>query len=59
MNGVMVEFPPIIAKAMEVIAGVYGTGEARKKKLEAEGYNYSKVQNCVNDINELFKKYGD
>lgn len=55
----MVEFPPIIAKAMEVIAGVYGTGEARKKKLEAEGYNYSKVQNCVNDINELFKKYGD
>lgn len=33
-----------------VIAGKYGNGEDRKKKLEAEGYNYSEVQKRVNEI---------
>lgn len=28
--------------------GVYGNGETRRKKLEAEGYNYSEVQKYVN-----------
>lgn len=32
-----------------VIRGDYGNGDARKKKLEAEGYNYSEVQSAVND----------
>lgn len=32
----------------EVIAGKWGTGSARKKALEAAGYNYSEVQKLVN-----------
>ena len=39
--------------AQEVIRGKYGNGDERKKKLEAEGYNYSQVQAKVN---ELMKK---
>lgn len=36
--------------AMEVIAGVWGSGEQRKKSLTAAGYNYTEVQNTVNQI---------
>lgn len=32
----------------EVIAGKWGNGDTRKKKLEAAGYNYSEVQAAVN-----------
>lgn len=31
-----------------VIRGSYGNGDARKQKLESEGYNYSEVQAAVN-----------
>lgn len=34
--------------ADEVIAGKWGTGAARKKALEAAGYNYSEIQGIVN-----------
>lgn len=36
--------------AKRVIAGDYGNGEERKKKLEAEGYSYNEVQNKVNEL---------
>lgn len=36
--------------ALEVIAGKWGNGENRKKKLEKHGYNYDEVQRAVNDI---------
>lgn len=36
--------------ALEVIAGKWDNGEARKKKLAAAGYNVSEVQNEVNVI---------
>lgn len=36
--------------AKEVIAGKYGSGVERKKKLEAEGYDYATVQAEVNKI---------
>ena len=36
--------------AREVIAGRYGNGEERKKKLESEGYDYKVMQSCVNLI---------
>lgn len=36
--------------AQEVIAGKWGTGDARKKALGAAGYNYSEVQARVNAI---------
>lgn len=34
--------------ANEVIAGVWGTGDKRKAKLKAAGYNYNSVQAAVN-----------
>ena len=36
--------------AREVIAGKWGDGDTRKKRLEASGYNYSEVQNKVNNL---------
>ena len=36
--------------AKEVIAGKWGNGNDRKKKLEAAGYNYSAVQKRVNQM---------
>ena len=36
--------------AKEVIDGKWGSGVARKKKLEAAGYTYSTIQNRVNSI---------
>lgn len=36
--------------AKEVIAGKWGTGEDRKKKLESAGYDYTKVQKKVNSL---------
>jgi len=36
--------------AKEVIAGKWGNGDERKKKLEAAGYNYKDVQNEVNKM---------
>lgn len=36
--------------AKEVIAGKWGDGATRKKKLEAAGYNYSAIQKIVNDL---------
>lgn len=36
--------------AKDVIEGKYGNYPERKERLEAEGYNYSEVQNRVNEI---------
>lgn len=36
--------------AREVIAGKWGSGAARKNKLEAAGYDYSAVQKRVNEL---------
>lgn len=36
--------------AKEVIAGRWGNGEDRKKRLKAAGYNYNSVQKRVNEI---------
>ena len=36
--------------AQEVIAGKWGVGNDRKNRLQAAGYNYSEVQNKVNEI---------
>lgn len=34
--------------ALNCVKGYYGNGEARRKKVTAMGYNYSKVQSLVN-----------
>ena len=36
--------------AKEVIAGKWGNGDARKKKLQAAGYDYNAVQKEVNRL---------
>lgn len=36
--------------AQEVIAGKWGTGDDRKNRLKAAGYDYSTIQNRVNQI---------
>lgn len=41
--------------ACKVVAGVYGNGKARVEALEANGYDYDKVQEIVND---MISKYG-
>lgn len=41
--------------AKEVLAGKWGNGDARKKALEKEGYNYVQVQNKVNELAKVSK----
>ena len=40
----------VTAVAKEVLAGKWGNGDARKKKLQAAGYNYNAVQKEVNRL---------
>lgn len=44
----------VIAK--EVIAGRWGNGEDRKKRLKTAGYDYNKVQEKVNSIVKASQK---
>ena len=44
-----------LSAAYDVLAGKYGEGEARRKKLTAAGYDYAEVQKLVN---ALFEGYG-
>lgn len=53
-----VELPEIFATALLVIAGKYGNGQERVDTLTADGYDYNRVQKCVNDIVKVIKKYG-
>lgn len=41
--------------AKQVIAGKYGNGDERKKKLTALGYNYDEVQKKVNELLKVSK----
>lgn len=58
MNTYMFELPPVISLAFEVLAGKWGNGEERKKKLKAAGYDYTKIQKCVDELVTLMNKYG-
>ena len=52
-NGAKVSAPSkktIAQIAEEVIAGKWGNGDDRKKKLSAAGYNYAEVQKAVNAL---------
>ena len=40
----------VMTVAKEVIAGKWGSGDERKKKLTAAGYNYDTVQKKVNEL---------
>ena len=49
--------PTTLGVAFMVLCGLYGNGEERVERLEAEGYDYNTVQDCVNDLVELIEKY--
>ena len=55
VNELMGAYTPAPSKsidelAREVIAGNWGNGEDRKQRLKAAGYNYSEIQNRVNEM---------
>lgn len=53
----IIRIPETIAVAFEVINGTYGNGDDRKKALKRAGYDYTKIQHCVNDLMPIFNKY--
>lgn len=57
METFLIEITPVIALAFEVIAGKWGNDEERKQRLESAGYDYEKIQHCVNDLLALVKRY--
>ena len=57
MKTFMIELTPVVSIAFEILAGKWGNDEERKKKLEAEGYDYNKVQKCVNELVALMERY--
>lgn len=58
MDTIMFRLPPVVSVAFEVLSGKYGSGDDRRKALEREGYDYNKVQACVNDLVKVLDKYG-
>ena len=57
--GIILELNPVVSIALEVIAGAWGNNKERKKKLETAGYDYARIQSCVNELMTVFNKYGD
>ena len=55
--GTVIELNAVVSLALEVIAGMWGNGEERKQKLESAGYDYNRVQKCVNELVELMQRY--
>lgn len=56
-NVSFIRIPETVAVAIEVINGAYGNGEDRKKALKRAGYDYTKIQRCVNELMPIFNKY--
>lgn len=59
MDGFMITLPVTVGVALEVIAGKYGNDEYRVRALKAAGYDYRRVQTCVNELLILCQKYKD
>lgn len=47
--------PDDLLAAILCCYGYYGSSEARKKKLEKEGFNYKKIQTLVNKLYPIIK----
>lgn len=58
MTSLVINLPETFSISLLVIAGAYGNGTERKEKLKKDGYDPDKVQNCVNDLLPIIKKYG-
>lgn len=57
MDTILIELTPIVSLALEVIAGKWGNGEERIRKLKSAGYDYERVQKCVNDLVSIMERY--
>ena len=57
MNVTAVNLPATVSAALLVIAGEFGNGTGRRTKLTKAGYDYQKVQKCVNDLLPILNKY--
>lgn len=57
MKCLAVTLPETVSAALLVIGGYYGNGEERKTKLKSDGFDYNKVQKCVNELYPIIKKY--
>lgn len=57
MNVTAVNLPATVSAALLVIAGEFGNGAERQTKLTKAGYDYQKVQKCVNDLLPILNKY--
>lgn len=55
--GVVIELNATVSLALEVIAGLWGNNEERRKKLESAGYDYDRVQKCVNELMAIIQRY--
>lgn len=55
----MIMVPTVVGVAIETISGMYGIGEDRKKNITAAGYDYERVQSCVNELFPILLKYKD
>ena len=55
--GLIIELNATVSLALEVMAGQWGNGEERKQKLESAGYDYDRVQKCVNELMALIQRY--
>ena len=41
-----------------VLGGYYGNGSDRERQLKEAGYDPEEIQDCVNDLYDVFKKWG-
>ena len=57
MNVKAINLPDTVSAALLVIAGQFGNGTDRKSKLARAGYDYNKVQSCVNELLPILNKY--
>lgn len=58
MTVTAINLPDTVSVALLVIAGQFGNGDDRKKKLTKAGYNPTTVQACVNELLPILNKYG-
>lgn len=57
MENILIEMSDTVAIALEVIAGKWGNGEERIRRLKAAAYDADRIQRCVNDLIEIRDKY--
>lgn len=58
MTVTAINLPDTVSVALLVIAGQFGNGDERKRKLTKAGYKPDTVQACVNELLPILNKYG-